>query len=144
MKIFHTTVSSFRRMPEGLRITSLGLIVLTFCLPFAIPSIGLHFVNGDRASFVEFLHRGGSALFLVIGSLSASLFYGFVMARHWSRHLAVVSGWAIVVGHFIGWQRINLATIFAFLTFGCLPVWYFYFCQPVRAYFKAIRENRIA
>ena len=128
-------IAAFRKMPHGLRFASLALLLLALCLPLAILPVGECFVQGDRVSFAEFWHRGGGIVFLTVELVSATLFYGLVLARRWARHLAVVFGWAAAVASLIGWQGFTLDVVFALLTLGCLPTWYLYCRQPVREYF---------
>jgi len=144
MKILHIIFAAFRKMPQGLRFASLVSLLLAFCLPAAVLPIGEFFVQGDRVSFAEFWHRGGGIIFLLVGLVSAMLFYGFVMARRWARHLAVAFGWFAVAATFIGWQGFTLDVVFAFLIFGGLPTWYLYCRQPVRDYFGVRHESRVA
>ncbi|MCX6924446.1 MAG: hypothetical protein NT154_14710 [Verrucomicrobia bacterium] len=137
-------MTAMRRMPKGLR-TATGLsLLMTLFLPAAFLPVGEHFVNGDRVSFTEFWHRGGGIAFATIGLLSLVLSYGFIMARGWARPLALVTGWAVVFTTWVGWQGFTLEVALGLLFFGCLPTWYFYFRQPVREYFGASHESRVA
>ena len=128
-------------MPEGIRYFSLASLLLMLCLPAAILPFGEFFVQGDRVSFAEFWHSGGGIIFLMVGVVGAVLFYGFVMARPWVRHLAVVLGWASVVATFVGWQGFTTEVAFSFVMLGCFPTWYLYFRRPVQVYFGVAHRN---
>jgi len=106
--------------------------------------IGEHFVDGSRASFAEFWRTGGGVFFALIGIAAGTLSYGLVRARRWSRHLVVGLGWLLVMVTIVGWRGVSAEVVLAFLLFGCLPSWYFYFCRPVREYFGFPHENQVA
>jgi hypothetical protein len=144
MTILPIIIAALRRMPPGLRLVSLTFLLLTLCLPAAILPVGECFVQGNLADFREFWHRGGGIIFLTVGLLSAALFYGFVAARHWARHLAAIFGWAVAAADFIYWRGFTSDVVFGALLFGILPSWYLYCRQPVREYFGVSQGSHAA
>jgi hypothetical protein len=144
MKHFPVAFAAIRRMPGGIRIAALFFLLLAVGLPATSLPNGEQFFTGDKQAAAEFLRHGGRVLFLVVGSVSALLFYGFVRARRWARHLALISGWAVTVASFLSWRSLTLEFVWVLLCFGCVPVWYLYFRPSVRAYFEAHHEIPVA
>jgi hypothetical protein len=128
-------------MPEGLRWASGVLLLLTGSLLIAVLPHGEQLVEGDRQAFAEFMLHGGRMLPLTVGSVSAVLVYGFIRARAWSRHLALISGWAVTICSLLSWQGLTLSSVWVLLCFGCMPIWYLYFRPSVRKYFGAHQET---
>ena len=144
MKILHAIVSAFRKMPSGVRFVTALSMMFTLLLPAAILPVGEHFVDGDRVAFAEFWRSGGGFLFAFIGVAALLLAYGMVRARRWARHFVVFLSWSLVVVTIFGWRGFSLDVVAAFLMFGCLPTWYFYFRRPVKEYFGFTHENIVA
>lgn len=128
-------------MPSGVRCVTALALISTSLLAAAVPPIGEHFVDGDRVAFAEFLRSDGSFLFAFIGVTAIVLAYGLIRARRWARHLVVGLGWSLVVTTVIEWRGFSLEAVWAFLTLGCLPTWYFYSYRPVRDYFYLTHET---
>jgi hypothetical protein len=141
MEILRAIISAFRRMPNGVRFVTALSMMFTVFLPVPILPVGEHFVDGDRVAFAEFWRSGGGFLFAFIGIAAIVLAYGLVRARRWARHLVVGLSWSLVVITVFGWRRFSLDVVAAFLMFGCLPTWYFYFRPPVRKYFGFTHES---
>lgn len=131
-------------MPGGIRLVTASSMMFTLFLPAAILPVGEHFVNGNRVAFLEFWQSGGGLLFALIGVAAFVLAYGLIRARRWARHLVVGLSWSLVVVTIIGQPGFSLDLAGAFLIFGCLPTWYFYFSRPVAQYFGLTHENLVA
>jgi hypothetical protein len=144
MKIFGAIISAFRRMPDGVRFVTALSMMFTLLLPATILPGGEYFVDGDRVDFAEFWRSGGGFLFAFIGVVGFVLAYGLVRARRWALHLVVGLSWSLVVVTIVDWRGFSAEAIAAFLMFGCLPTWYFYFRRPVRKYFGFTHENPVA
>lgn len=143
MEIFRAIISAFRKMPTGVRYVTGFSMLYTLLLPAAILPIGKTFVNSSQVSFAEFWSSGGGFLFAGIGVYAVVLSYGLLRACRWARHLVVVSGWSVVVATIVGWRGLSADVLAAFLMFGFLPSWYFYFRPSVREYFGSTYKNRL-
>ena len=112
----------------------------------AILDIGPHLMGGEKVTRAEWLHIG-APLVAVIGCLMASVAYGFVVRKAWSRHLvmaifvliivyASALGALNVLRHTIMWRAIVNASLF-----GCVSAWYFYFKRNVAQYFRELKRR---
>ncbi|MFL6505946.1 MAG: hypothetical protein ACJ8KC_11090 [Candidatus Udaeobacter sp.] len=132
----------------------LGIRILTWFAAFAsagmfvsialgMLDIGPHLMGGEKVTRAEWLHIA-APLVAVIGCLMASIAYGFVARKPWSRHLAIAIfvliivyasalGAADVLRHTIMWRAIVNASLF-----GCASAWYFYFKRNIADYFREL------
>ena len=112
-------------------------------IALAILDIGPHLMGGEKVTRSEWLHIA-APLVAVVGCLMASIAYGFVTRKAWSRHLvmaifvliivyASTLGALNVLRHTIMWRAIVNASLF-----GCASAWYFYFKPNVAEYFRKL------
>jgi hypothetical protein len=135
------------KQPLGIRILSwfaaLASAGMFVSIALAILDIGPHLMGGEKVTRLEWLHIA-APLVAVIGCLMASVAYGFVARKAWSRHLvmaifvliiayASVLGAVNVLRHTIMWRAIVNASVF-----GCASAWYFYFKRNVAEYFRKL------
>src|SRR6476646_8223903 len=133
--------------PFGIRIVSwfaaLASAGMFLSIALAILDIGPHLMAGEKVTRLEWLHIA-APLVAVIGCLMASIAYGFVARKAWSRHLvmaifvliivyASAFGSLNVLRHTIMWRAIVNASFF-----GCAMAWYFYFKPNVAEYFREL------
>ena len=135
MKTFYVIRDAQRSMPGGLRLVTTMCLILSALLPAAILPVGEYRVNGIPASFAEFWRCGAGIIVALVGLLFVVLAYGFIRARPWARHLAVLACWSLVGVAVFDGPGLTLDVVVAFFGFGCLPSWYFYFRRPVKEYF---------
>jgi len=135
------------KQPLGIRILSwfaaLASAGMFVSIALAILDIGPHLMGGEKVTRSEWLHIA-APLVAVIGCLMASIAYGLIVRKTWSRHLvmaifvliivyASTLGALNVLQHTIMWRAIVNASLF-----GCASVWYFYFKPNVAEYFRQI------
>jgi hypothetical protein len=125
---------------------ALASLAMYLSIVLAILDIGPHVMGGERVTRDEWLHIA-APLVAVIGILMASISYGFVTQKHWSRHLVIamfmlivvyasILGVLNVIHHAIMWRAIINGTLF-----GGASVWYFYLKPNVVAYFREIAKR---
>jgi hypothetical protein len=124
-------------------LASVGMFV---SIVLAILDIGPHLMGGEKVTRSEWLQIA-APLVAVIGCLMASIAYGLVTRKAWSRHLvmaifvliivyASALGALNVLRHTIMWRAIVNASLA-----GCVSGWYFYFKPNVAEYFRELERQ---
>jgi len=135
------------KQPLGIRILSwfaaLASAGMFVSIALAILDIGPHLMGGEKVTRLEWLHIA-APLVAVIGCLMASVAYGFVARKAWSRHLVMtifvlIIVYASVLGAVnVLRYTIMLRAIVNASVFGCASAWYFYFKRNVAEYFRKL------
>ena len=140
--IFKRAKECYPTMPRHLQTITRISILFTLLIPFSFIPVGKHLVDHQPVTFSEWWWRGQGVGFFLFGIFSAIAAFGLVTASKWSRFLCATVPFWYAVGLAIHPQNITLIRVAEIVVGECIIIWYFFFNDSVKVFYKAYSLSR--
>ena len=136
---FKLTKERYISMPCFLRTITRISILFILLIPVSFLPDGKR--DADH-SYLEWWWRGQGLQFFLVGVFFAATAFGLLTAAKWSRLLCATVPLCYAVGLAIHPQNVTLIRIAEIIVGECIVIWYFFFNDSVKNFYRAYSLSR--